>query len=221
MVCNMSLQSVTTWVFDLDNTLYPREARLFDQIEILMEDFICNFLGIERAEASQLRSAYWKSHGTTLRGMMDEHDMPPDGFLDHVHNIDLSHLEKAPDLAAAITALPGRKIIYTNGSRRHAERVTAARGLDGLFDALYGIEHAGLIPKPHAEAYAHIIAQDGFDPKTAAMFEDEERNLEVPRSLGMGTILVGANKTQGYTQHDTSDLTAFLSQLHGKMRDLD
>lgn len=216
----MALQSVTTWVFDLDNTLYPKEARLFDLIEVKMEAFICNFLGVDGEAARHLRAKYWKSHGTTLRGLMDEHDMPPDAFLYDVHEIDLSRLQPEPLLAQAISDLPGRKIVYTNGSRRHAERVTAARGLTGVFDALYGVEHAQYIPKPRAEAFDHIVRLDGFDPASAAMFEDEERNLEVPRALGMATILVGGAKTQSYTQFETDDLRAFLSHWQSPVRSI-
>ncbi len=208
----MTLHAVSTWVFDLDNTLYPRSARLFDQIEAKMEAFICNFLTISVQEAKSLRSTYWSQYGTTLRGLMEVNGMEPEPFMKDVHDIDLSHLLIDDGLAKAITGLPGRKIVYTNGSRRHAERVLDARGLADCFDALYGVEHADYVPKPRAEAFQKIISKDGFDPQKAAMFEDEERNLEVPHSLGMGTILVGETRTAPYTQFETHDLTDFLSQ---------
>lgn len=208
----MPLSSISTWVFDLDNTLYHPSARLFDQIEVRMEDCICDHLGISRTDASKLRAKYWKTYGTTLRGLMEEHALEPEPFLDAVHDIDLSHLEPDPTLAAAIAALPGRKIIYTNGSRKHAEGVTLARGLSDVFDAMYGVEHANYVPKPRAEAFAEIIRKDGFAPEKAAMFEDEERNLEVPKALGMATILVGQTRKAAYTEFETQDLTGFLSQ---------
>ena len=208
----MPLRSISTWVFDLDNTLYPRSARLFDQIEERMEDFICDFLSVGLDEARRLRSHYWKKYGTTLRGLMEEHRMDPEPFMHAAHDIDLAHLDPDPSLAEAIAGLPGRKIVYTNGSKKHAERVLAARGLSDPFDALYGVEHADYIPKPRADAFARVFAQDGLDPASAAMFEDEERNLEVPFELGMATILVGEERRAAYTQFETHDLQGFLSQ---------
>jgi len=179
-----------------------------------MEAFICEFLTISTQEARALRATYWHEYGTTLRGLMEVNGMKPEPFMEDVHDIDLSHLLTDTSLAHAISTLPGRKIVYTNGSRGHAERVLEARGLENCFDALYGVEHADYVPKPRAEAFAKIIAKDGFDPKFAAMFEDEERNLEVPHTLGMGTILVGETRTAPYTQFETHDLTDFLSQWH-------
>lgn len=204
---------VETWVFDLDNTLYPPAIRLFDQIERRMTDYVMRSLGLGETEADALRSAYWQRYGTTLAGLMQEHALDPLPYLEHVHDIDLSAVQATPELGEAIVRLPGRKIVYTNGSREHARRVTRAIGIDGCFDALYGFEDAAYVPKPRAEAFATVFALDGLAPERAAMFEDDQRNLAVPHALGMRTVLVGPVEEHPHVHHGTDDLAAFLSIL--------
>ena len=207
---------VRAWVFDLDNTLYPPEARLFDQIEVRMTAWVMQALGVDRAEADRLRRHYWHSYGTTLAGLMTEHGVDPGPYLDEVHDISLDHLAPAPDLAARIAALPGRRIVYTNACRPYAERVIAARGLSGLFDAVYGVEHAGFRPKPERAAFETIFAADGIDPARAAMFEDDPRNLAAPHAMGMRTVHVAADPHPApHIHHHTPDLSDFLGQLTG------
>jgi putative hydrolase of the HAD superfamily len=179
---------VETWIFDLDNTLYHPSARLFDQINIRMTGFIMRELSVTKAEADALRRRYWERHGTTLRGLIEEHGTDAGRFLDEVHAIDLSALAPDAGLAESIRRLPGRKLVHTNGSRGHAARVLAARGLGGLFDAVYAIEDKDLVPKPQRAAYDRIVALAGIDPGRAAMVEDDARNLEVPKALGMRTV---------------------------------
>lgn len=178
---------VETWVFDLDNTLYPPTIQLFDQIEARMNAYVMQILGLDPVAASALRRHYWQTYGTTLAGLMHEHALDPDPYLHHVHDIDLTSVPEAPALRAVIDRLQGRKIVFTNGSRRHAERVTAAIGLAGAFDALYGFEDAGYVAKPRPEAFAAVFGRDGFATGKAAMFEDDPRNLAVPHGLGMRT----------------------------------
>ncbi len=206
---------VTTWVFDLDNTLYPPEARLFDQIETRMTDWVMRELGLEREAANRLRDQYWSEFGTTLAGLMSVHGVDPAPYLHEVHEIDLSHLRPDPALAGHIAALPGRSIVYTNASRAYAERVLAALGLDGRFDAIYGVEEAGFHPKPQARSFATVFAADGLDPRRAAMFEDDPRNLAVPHELGMMTVHVAPEPlpAAAHIHHHTNDLAAFLAPL--------
>ena len=205
---------VTQWVFDLDNTLNPPEARLFDQIEVKMSAYVMASLGVDQTTADQLRRDYWRDYGTTLAGLMREHNVDPGPYLFDVHDIDLSHLNKDPALAAAIDTLPGRKIVYTNGTAPYARQVLAARGLDQVFEAVYGGEEANFLPKPELEAFETIFALDGIQPRQAAMFEDEARNLQVPHSLGMQTIHVApAPVTAPYLQHHTNNLRQFLELL--------
>jgi putative hydrolase of the HAD superfamily len=205
---------VETWVFDLDNTLYPPETALFGQINIRMTDWVMRVLGLEREAADRLRHRYWRDHGTTLAGLMRHHGVDPGPYLEEVHEIDFTVLTADPALGAAIAALPGRKIVFTNGTRPYAERVIAHRGLDGLFDAVYGVEHAGLIPKPERAAFETVFALDGLDPVRGAMFEDDPRNLAVPHVLGMRTVHVApAAAPAEFIEHHTADLAAFLGLL--------
>jgi putative hydrolase of the HAD superfamily len=205
---------VRTWVFDLDNTLYPVEARLFDQIEVKMTEYVVKNLGVAHPEADRLRDHYWRQYGTTLAGLMAEHQLDPLPYLTAVHDIDFSGLTPDPALTRAIAALPGRRIVFTNGSSPYAHDVLAARGLAGVFDAVYGVEHAGFIPKPQQAAFEAVFALDGHDPRQGAMFEDDPRNLVVPHAMGMRTILVGPEALDHHHIHyHTADLAGFLSQL--------
>jgi len=180
--------AIETWVFDLDNTLYPPDARLMDQVDQRMTAYIMRELGVDRAEADRIRGEYWQTHGITLRGLIEDHGADPDSFLAETHAIDLSEIRPDPGLVAAIAALPGRKVIHTNGARGHAEGVLAATGLAGLFDAVFAIEDKELIPKPDPRAYAIVIEATGLDPARAAMIEDTVQNLVEPWRLGMGTV---------------------------------
>jgi putative hydrolase of the HAD superfamily len=204
---------INTWVFDLDNTLYPPKFALFDQIEIKMTDYVMQELGVDRNRADYLRNYYWQTYGTTLSGLMREHDIDPMPYLYDVHDISLDHVHQDLILRSYIQSLPGRKIVYTNGSEFHANRVLKARGLNDIFDAIYGIEHSDFHPKPSAKAYEAIIALDGFQSQTAAMFEDDHRNLKVPHSIGMRTVLVGPKQAGDHIHCQTTDLTTFLSQI--------
>ncbi|MDM7932398.1 pyrimidine 5'-nucleotidase [Tabrizicola sp.] len=207
---------VTTWVFDLDNTLYPPHMRLFDQIEVKMTDWVMTALNVDRARADHLRAHYWQTYGTTLAGLMTEHGVDPGPYLNEVHDIDFSVLAPDPDLAQAIRALPGRRIVYTNACAPYAEKVLSARGLGGLFDAVYGVEHANFHPKPSARAFETVFAQDGLTTAAAAMFEDDARNLAVPHALGMRTVHVAPiPEPASHIHHHTDDLAGFLRLLPG------
>lgn len=205
---------VRCWVFDLDNTLYPPSARLFDQIEEKMTAWVMREVGVTRPEADRLRRDYWARYGTTLAGLMENHGADPGPYLHEVHEIALDRLEPDPALAGHIGRLPGRRIVYTNGSAPYAERVLEARGLAGMFDAVYGVEHARFRPKPERAAFQTVFALDGLDPEAAAMFEDDPRNLAVPHEMGLKTVLVGPEPVPlPHVHHHTADLALFLSVL--------
>lgn len=206
-----SFSHVETWVFDLDNTLYPPETALFPQIELKMTAFVMQALGVDQPEADRLRSHYWREHGTTLAGLMDIHNVDPGPYLDEVHDISMHPLSPDPELAAAISALPGRRIVYTNGTAPYADRVIEARGLSGLFDAVYGVEHANFRPKPERRAFDSVFSRDGVNPTKAAMFEDDLRNLHAPFHMGMQTVHVAPHAVDAdHVHHHTADLSGFL-----------
>ncbi|MBE1282869.1 MAG: pyrimidine 5'-nucleotidase [Rhodobacteraceae bacterium] len=209
-----SFSHVDQWVFDLDHTLYPPHMYLFDQIEVKMTQYVMDQLGVDRSEADRLRSQYWRDYGTTLAGLMREHGVDPDPYLVEVHDVSMAHMEPDPELASHIRSLPGTKIVYTNGSAPYAARVLEARGLDGLFDGIFGVEHAGYRPKPERSAFDTVFEQAGITPRQAAMFEDDQRNLAAPHDMGMRTVHVAPEPHDAdHIHHHTDDLTIFLRGL--------
>lgn len=205
---------VDTWVFDLDNTLYPPSADLFGQMDSRFSAYVARLLQLDQQRALALCLEYWVTYGSTLTGLMEHHDVDPHEFLADVHDIDISHLTQDPALLAAIQTLKGRKIVFTNGSRNHALRVLKARGLTQAFDGVYGVEQADFRPKPSHDAFSRVFAKDGLIPAQSAMFEDEARNLAVPHALGMRTVHVHERPAlDDYIHHHTDDLTDFLSQI--------
>lgn len=205
---------VTTWVFDLDHTLYPPSARLFDLIEVRMTAWVMDALKVNQAEADRLRLHYWRTYGTTLAGLMREHGVDPAPYLEDVHDIPMDRLTPDHSLAERITSLPGRRIVYTNGCAPYAERVLEARGLTGLFDAIYGVEHANYLPKPEHAAFEMVFDLDGLDRTRAAMFEDDPRNLAAPHDMGLATVHVAPERADAPHVHfHTDDLSGFLAKL--------
>lgn len=197
-----NLAHVEDWVFDLDNTLYPASCDLFAQIDKRMTQFVAGFLDMDPPDARAIQKQYYSEHGTTLNGLMLHHGLAPEEFLDFVHDIDLSVLPTGPDLANAISNLPGRKLVYTNGSRRHAERVTEKLGLTGLFDGMFGIEDSGYRPKPQMVAYDVFVRAHNVSPAKGAFFEDLARNLAPAKSLGFTTVLVHSDHDWSHEPED-------------------
>ena len=216
-----------TWIFDLDNTLYPAGSNLFVQVADRMNTFIEDLLDVDAEAARRLRRDYYLQYGTTLAGLMDRHGVPPDEFLDYVHDIDPSPLQLDEALAAAIDELPGRRFIFTNGSRHHAEQVAAKVGVLHLFEDIYDIKAAGYIPKPNRSAFDVFLKTHKVEARGAAMFEDLPNNLETAHELGMVTVLVTSNcgehpsqdeinawtKPPDHVHHVTEDLTEFLNDI--------
>jgi putative hydrolase of the HAD superfamily len=214
------IETIETWIFDLDNTLYPASADLFPQISARMGAFIAARFDLDPEAATAMQKRLFQTHGTTLRGLMVEHEVDPHGFMDYVHNIDLSGLAPDRHLAAALTALPGRKLIFTNGSRRHAARILAHLGLPDAFAGIFDIADAGFVPKPGPTAYHGLIERFGIDPRRAAMVEDMAVNLRPAALLGMATVLVETGNDWArpapdadWIDHRTNDLAAWLADL--------
>ena len=181
---------VDVWVFDLDNTLYPAECALFDQVDRNIGTYVADLLGKTPAEARAVQKDYLVRYGTTLNGLMKMHGIDPNDFLEKVHDIDYSWIEPHPELGEAIRTLPGRKFIFTNGDVAHAERTATALGILDHIDEIFDILAADLTPKPAEETYNRFVSLHGIDGSSAAMFEDLPRNLTVPKSLGMRTVLI-------------------------------
>jgi len=206
---------IDTWIFDLDNTLYPPSCKLFDQIAERMNDYIVAELGITHGEAAKLRHGYFKQHGTTLRGLMLEHGTEPTGFLDYVHEIDYSAVEQHVGLGDALARLPGRKLIFTAGTRGHARNVLARLGCAHVFEEIFDITDCHFIPKPAAQPYEMFLKRHAVAAERAAFFEDLAENLLVPRALGMVTVLVGKHDETmlpAHVDYVTDDLAGFLSR---------
>lgn len=215
----ISPSRVETWIFDLDNTLYPASCNLFAQVDRRMGLFIQQLLDLDPAAAKTLQKGYWRSHGTTLRGLMSEHGVDPIAFMDYVHDIDLAEVPHSPALDAALARLPGRKVIFTNGSVRHAERVLEARGIARHFDVVFDIVASGYRPKPDPEPYLWLCDRHGITPTRAVMVEDIVRNLLPAHAMGMGTVWVPApdgNRdgiATDHVHHVAEDLEAWLIEI--------
>ena len=218
---------VATWVFDLDNTLYPHHLNLWQQVDERIRAYIADFLGLTHDEAFRKQKDFYRRYGTTMRGMMIEHGMSSDDFLEYVHQIDHSPVEPNPALGAALEKLPGRKLILTNGTRAHADAIMQRLAVQHHFEDVFDIVAGELEPKPLPQTYDRFLARHGVDPRSAAMFEDLARNLEVPHRLGMTTVLVVPEQTRevfregwelegrdaAHVDHVTDDLAGFLEAI--------
>ena len=227
MTSKRSFDHIDTWVFDLDNTLYPHHVNLWQQVDQRIGEFIGAYLKVSPEQARIIQKDYYRRYGTSMRGMMTEHGVRADDYLAYVHQIDHSPLEPNPAMGAAIEKLPGRKLILTNGSTDHAEAVLTRLGLTTHFEAVFDIIAADLEPKPAPQTYHKFLNRHGVDASKAAMFEDLARNLVVPHQLGMTTVLVVPDGTREvvredwelegrddpYVDHVTDDLTRFLRGL--------
>lgn len=191
---------VTEWVFDLDNTLYPASIDLFSQIDARMTSWVAEYFGLERQEAFDLQKTLYQQHGTTLSGLIAQHDVDPADFFAFVHDLDYSAVTPDKALGDAIRALPGRRFIFTNGDKPHAERTARALGILDHFDDIFDIVAAGMTPKPNAATYQAFLNAHGVHPQKAAMFEDMPRNLAVPKKLGMVTVLVEPLEAPAFKQ---------------------
>jgi putative hydrolase of the HAD superfamily len=210
------LRHVTTWLFDLDNTLYPLESGLAARTSARITDYVERLTGLPREEAHALQKRYLAEHGLTLRGLMDHHGVDPDEYHASLNEVDLDCLAPDEALRSALARLPGRRIIFTNADARHAERVLERLEIADLFDEVFHIASAAFNPKPSREAFARILAAHSIEPSTTAFFEDSERNLEPAAELGMTTILVGppsdpAAAPAPFVSHLAAPLTAFLA----------
>lgn len=193
---------VENWIFDLDNTLYPHHSNLFAQIDEKMTSYLSKLMDLEKGEARKVQKNYYKTYGTTMRGLMVEQGITPDDFLDYVHDIDHSVLEPDPKLNTMIEELPGHKYVFTNGTVKHAKAVLDRLGVSTEFQHIFDIVSADLIPKPNGSTYDKFLELTGIEPAKAAMFEDLSRNLKVPHERGMLTTLIVPRGTREVFHED-------------------
>ncbi|MBX9930061.1 MAG: pyrimidine 5'-nucleotidase [Methylobacterium sp.] len=216
---------VDTWVFDLDNTLYPSDAMVWPQVDERITLYVMRLYGLDGLSARALQKHFYHRYGTTLKALMLEENIDPHDFLDFAHDIDHSTISLDPALGDAIERLPGRKLILTNGSRRHAENVARKIGILDHFEDVFDIADAQFVPKPERSTYERFLERHGVDPRRAVLFEDIARNLAVPHEIGMGTVLVVPRTLdpfreafeqeavhEAHIDHITNDLAGFLSE---------
>ena len=216
------LDHINCWIFDLDNTLYPSSANLFALIDERMGSYIQTLVGCDAIEAKRIQKAHFREHGTTLSGLMANHDVDPRHFLDYVHDIPMDRLSPNPALAALLARLPGRKLIYTNGDVTYAGRVLAGLGLSKSFEAIHDIYDSDLLPKPDPRSYTMMCAALGVDPTRAIFVEDMARNLKPAKALGMATVWINNGSEYGHAEacdsfidYETDDVSHWLTEILG------
>ena len=214
---------INTWIFDLDNTLYSADSGIFQQVHIFMGEFISKYLNIEINEAKKLQKKYYKKHGTTLRGMMDNHSVDPDLFLSEVHKLDYSIVDPNEELNKQLEKLKGRKIIYTNANRQHADEILKRLKLTHIFTEIFDIKNANYIPKPEITPYEQIIKDYEINPSKAIMFDDIAKNLVPAKNIGFTTIWINAGyenfsddikKSKKFLDYETKNISNFLNQVN-------
>ncbi len=215
-----ALASIDTWIFDLDNTLYPSSAGIFDLIDVRMGAFVGALLGVDAVEARRVQKKYFHEHGTTLSGLMAKHDTDPYHFLADVHDIDMSRLVPNPRLAALLAKLPGRKLVFTNGDAPYARRILMGLGLAESFEAIYDIHDQNYLPKPAPESYARMCDEMLVSPASAIFFEDMARNLKPAKALGMTTVWINNGSEAGdrdahpdFIDYEISEPTDWLAHI--------
>ena len=215
--------NINTWIFDLDNTLYSADSGIFQQVHRLMGEFISKNLNVDLTEAKKLQSKYYKQHGTTLRGMIDNHGTNPDYFLEEVHKLDYSIVGPNDLLNRELKKLKGRKIIYTNANKQHVINVLERIDLTNFFDEIFDIKMANYIPKPEIKPYEQIIDLFNINPKSSAMFDDIAKNLVSAKKVGFTPVWIDAGyenfsddikSSKSYLDFETRDLSLFLKDVN-------
>ena len=211
------LSRATVWVFDMDDTLYPREQGLMALVQGRINAYVVEAVGLAPEEAGVLQRQFLDEHGTTLAGLMANYTITPEDFLEVVHDVPLDGVEPNPRLAEQLLRLPGRRFVFTNGARGYAHRVLERIGIADCFEGVFAIEDGDLTPKPAPSAYRRMIERFGFEPRDAVMFEDTPRNLEAAKAFGMATVLIGDGHGKpigDHVDHVAPDLLDFLTDLN-------
>ena len=216
-----SFNSIKYWIFDLDNTLYSGKTKVFEQVDKRMSKYISDKLNISVEEAKKIQKNYFHEYNTTLNGMIKNHKIDPDEFLEFVHDINIDFLQKDPALGNEIEKLDGKKIIFTNGSRKHAINVSKQIGIEQLFDDIFDIVDAEFIPKPSMEPYKKLVKKHKIDPKLCVLVEDIARNLKPAYEMGMKTVWIENDEPWAskfsdskFVNYRTNNLSEFLKKIN-------
>ena len=216
-----SFNSIKCWIFDLDNTLYSGKTKVFEQVDKRMSKYISNKLNISVEEAKKVQKNYFYKYNTTLNGMIKNHKIDPDEFLEFVHDINIDFLQKDPALGKEIEKLDGKKIIFTNGSKKHAINVSKQIGIDQLFDDIFDIVEAEFIPKPLLKPYKKLVKKHKIDPKLCVLVEDIARNLKPAYEMGMKTVWIENDEPWAskfsdskFVNYRTNNLSEFLKKIN-------
>ncbi|MCK5040751.1 MAG: pyrimidine 5'-nucleotidase [Sphingomonadales bacterium] len=211
------------WIFDLDNTLYSADSHFFPQMDVRMGGFIADLLGVEYDEAKVIQKGYFVKYGTTLSGLMANHGVEPESFLDYVHDVDLAPILPAPNLCEQISKLNGRKLVFTNGSRGHGERLLKHLNMEHMFDGIFGVGQSGYVPKPEQKAYDSFVEHFDVDTTKAVMIDDMARNLTPAHKMGIKTVWLQTDSpwadidySEQHVDHEINCLEAWLNSVLGE-----
>ena len=216
-------KNIETWIFDLDNTLYSADSGIFQQVGILMGEFVAKHLKVNIKEAKEIQRKYYKEHGTTLRGLMDNHSIDPDTFLDEVHKLDYSIVQPNYELNESLKKINGKKYIFTNANKQHADEILERLKIANLFDGIYDIKMANYIPKPEIQTYEKLIETYNIEPDKTIMFDDIAKNLVPASKKGFTTVWIDVGhenfsddiaSSKKYLDHETKDLSNWLSNIN-------
>ena len=215
------LVNIKYWIFDLDNTLYSGDTKVFDQVDKKMSKYISAKLKVSIGEAKKIQKNYFHEYNTTLNGLIKNHKIDPNEFLEFVHDINIDFLKEDPQLAEEIKKLDGLKIIFTNGSRKHALNVTKRLGVDQLFDDIFDIVNCNFVPKPLVEPYKKLVEKHKIDPKLCVLLEDIARNLKPAYEMGMKTVWIENDEpwaskfaNSNFVNYRTNNLPEFLRKIN-------
>ena len=214
-------QSIKFWIFDLDNTLYSGKTKVFEQVDKKMSKYISNKLNVTIEEAKKIQKNYFYKYNTTLNGLIKNHKVDAKEFLEFVHNIDISFLKKDLELSEELKKLEGKKIIFTNGPKKHALNITKKIGIDHHFDAIFDIIDSNFVPKPMLEPYKKMVEKHKIDPNFSVFVEDIARNLKPAYEMGMTTVWIENDEPwakkfsdENFVNYKTNNLSEFLKKIN-------
>ncbi|MDC0031366.1 pyrimidine 5'-nucleotidase [Candidatus Pelagibacter sp.] len=216
-----NLIDIKYWIFDLDNTLYSGQTKVFSEVDKKMSAFISEKMNVDLVKAKEIQKKYFYEYGTTLSGLMKKDNIDPHNFLEFVHNIDISWLPKDLKLKEELIKIKEKKYIFTNGSHAHVENVTKQLGINGLFDGAFDIVDADFVPKPHIDPYKKIIKKFNIEPTKSILIEDIAHNLEQAKNLGMKTcwleneeVFAKKDADKPYIDYKIKNLPSFLQEIN-------